>query len=130
MSARLLALRGVPNRLRAAPPAALITLASGAANLYSALNLPPPALQRRLRDMPPLGFRHFPRSVALLIGRSLVVSAINIRKRRSCRIIGQPHGVDIYAKDAAPRQQRCISSTAQVAERHWHLSESERKANG
>jgi hypothetical protein len=47
--------------------------------------------------------RHFPRSVALLIGPSLVVSAINIRKRRSCRIIGQPHDVDIYAKGAAPR---------------------------
>ena len=84
MSARLLSLRGVTNRLRAAlvPLAALITLANGAANLYSALNLPPPTRQRLLRDLLPLGLRHFPHSVALLIGLALVVSAINIRKRR------------------------------------------------
>ena len=96
MSARLLTLRGVTNRLRAAlvPLVALTTLANGAANLYSALNLPP-ARQRRLRDLPPLRFQHFPRSVALLIGLALVVSAINIRKRRSGCLIGQPHGVDI-----------------------------------
>jgi phosphatidylglycerol lysyltransferase len=72
------------NRLRAAlvPPAALITLVSGAANLYSALNLPPPARQRLLPDLLPLGLQHIPRSVALLIGLALVVSAVNIRKRR------------------------------------------------
>ena len=84
MSARPSTLRSATNRLRAAllPLAALITLASGAANLYSALNLPPHAQQRYLRDLLPLEFQHFPRSVALLIGLAIVVSAVNIRKRR------------------------------------------------
>ena|SRR5215467_11623274 len=97
MSARLLTLRGPTNRLRAAlvPLAALIALASGAANLYSALNLSPHSRQRPLRDLLPLGFQHFPRSVSLLIGHAIIVSAINIRKRRSGCLIDQPHCVDI-----------------------------------
>jgi phosphatidylglycerol lysyltransferase len=84
MTARLPTLRGNGNRLRAAlvPLAALITLAGGAANLYSALNPLPPAEQRLMRDLPPLEFQHFPRSVAMLIGLALVVSAISIWKRR------------------------------------------------
>ena len=38
--------------------------------------------QGLLRNLLPLEFQHFPRSIALLIGLALVVSAINIRKRR------------------------------------------------
>jgi phosphatidylglycerol lysyltransferase len=74
----------VTNRLRAAlvPLATLVTVASGMANLCSALNPPPPARQRFLLDLPPLEFQHFPRSIALLIGLALVVSAVNIQKRR------------------------------------------------
>jgi lysylphosphatidylglycerol synthetase-like protein (DUF2156 family) len=84
MTAWLSTLRSNANRLRAelVPLAALITLASGVANLYSALHLPPPMRQGLLRNLLPLEFQHFPRSIALLIGLALVVSAINIRKRR------------------------------------------------
>jgi len=84
MSVRPPSLRGNANSLRAAlvPMAAVITLASGMANLYSAL-LPAPSTQRGLlRSLPPMEFRRLSRSVALLIGLALVVSAINIRKRR------------------------------------------------
>jgi phosphatidylglycerol lysyltransferase len=64
------------------PVVALITLASGVANLYSVMNPLPPARQRVLNEILPLEFLRFPRSFTLLIGFALVISAINVYKRR------------------------------------------------
>lgn len=61
---------------------ALITLASGVANLYSVMNPLAPARQRLLHEILPLEFFHFPRSFTLLIGFALVITAINIYKRK------------------------------------------------
>jgi phosphatidylglycerol lysyltransferase len=64
---------------------ALITLASGVANLYSVMNPLPPTRRRVLSEILPLEFLRFPRSFTLLIGFALVISAINVyrRKRRA-----------------------------------------------
>jgi len=109
MSVRPPSLRGIANSLRAelVPMAAVITLASGAANLYSA-PIPAPSTQRgHLRSLPPMEFRHLTSSVALLIGLALVFSAINIRmrRRRAFRIVltlslyfRQIFSPNIYAK--------------------------------
>src|SRR5262245_62622690 len=66
---------------------ASITFASGGANLYFALNPLRPARRRLLGAVLPLEFFRFPRSFILLIGFALVVSAINVykRKRRAFR---------------------------------------------
>jgi phosphatidylglycerol lysyltransferase len=61
---------------------ALITLASGAANLYWAMNPLSFTLQRVLSEILPLEFLRFPRSFTLLIGFVLVISAINVYKRK------------------------------------------------
>lgn len=68
---------------------ALITLASGVANLYSVMNPLAPARQRLLHELLPLDFLRFPHSFTLLIGFALVVSAINIykRKRRAFQLV-------------------------------------------
>jgi phosphatidylglycerol lysyltransferase len=64
---------------------ALITLASGMANLYWAMNPPPLERWRLLSAILPLEFLRFPRSFMLLIGFALIISAINVyrRKRRA-----------------------------------------------
>jgi phosphatidylglycerol lysyltransferase len=61
---------------------ALITLASGAANLYWAMNPLSFTRQRVLSEILPLEFLRFPRSFTLLIGFALVISAINVYKRK------------------------------------------------
>jgi phosphatidylglycerol lysyltransferase len=67
---------------------ALITLASGVANLYSVMNPLAPARRRVLSEILPLEFLRFPRSFTLLIGFALIVSAINVyrRKRRALHL--------------------------------------------
>lgn len=62
--------------------AALITLSSGVANLYSALNPLPPARQSWLRKLLPLEFFHYPRSFTLLTGFALIIVAVNIYRRK------------------------------------------------
>lgn len=64
------------------PLVAMITLASGVANLYSTLDPLPPARRTLLREILPLEFFQFPRSFTLLIGFALIVSAINVYKRK------------------------------------------------
>ena len=64
------------------PLVALITFASGLANLYLALNPLPPARRRLLGEILPLEFLRFPRSITLLVGFALVISAINVYKRK------------------------------------------------
>ncbi len=67
----------------------LITLSSGILNLYVALH-PVSAGQNLLpQDWLPLEFLHAPRSLTLLLGFALIVSALNIwqRKRRAFEIV-------------------------------------------
>jgi phosphatidylglycerol lysyltransferase len=59
----------------------LVTLGGGLANLYFAVN-PPHRPHRLLRELLPLEFLHYPRSFTLFIGLALVVSALNVYKRR------------------------------------------------
>jgi len=61
---------------------ALFTLLGGAVNLYSTINSSSHAPHRILRGLPPLEFLHFPRSFTLLIGLALIVSSVNIWKRK------------------------------------------------
>ena len=61
---------------------ALVTLASGVANLYFAIHPQYDAHGPLLHDLAPLEFFHFPRSFTLLIGFALIISAINIYKRK------------------------------------------------
>jgi lysylphosphatidylglycerol synthetase-like protein (DUF2156 family) len=70
--------------------AALMTLGSGLANLYSVAT--PPAhhhFSHILQGAFPLEWLHAPRSATLLLGLALVISAINIhrRKRRAFQIV-------------------------------------------
>lgn len=62
--------------------AAFIALASGLANLYSALNPLPPKRHDWFRKLLPLEFFHYPRSLTLLTGLALVIVALNIYKRK------------------------------------------------
>lgn len=68
--------------------AALATFASGAANLYFAANAPHRA-HGALQAILPLEFFHYPRSFKLFLGFALIVSAVNIykRKRRAFQIV-------------------------------------------
>src|SRR5262245_42697730 len=68
---------------------AFITLASGVANLYWAMNPTAPGRRRLLHEILPLEFMRFPRSFTLLIGFALVISAINVykRKRRAYHLV-------------------------------------------
>jgi lysylphosphatidylglycerol synthetase-like protein (DUF2156 family) len=61
---------------------ALITLAIGVANLYWVMNQPQIERRRALGEILPLEFFHFPRSLTLLIGFALIISAINVHKRK------------------------------------------------
>ena len=69
-------------RVALVPLVASITFASGVANLYFALNPLRPARRRMLGAVLPLEFFRFPRSFILLIGFALVISAINVYKRK------------------------------------------------
>lgn len=60
----------------------LVTLGSGIVNLWLVITPPSHAPHRRLRHLVPLEFFQFPRSFQLLIGFALIVSAINIYKRK------------------------------------------------
>jgi len=69
-------------RMALVPLVALITFASGVANLYFALNPLRPARRPMVSAVLPLEFFRFPRSFILLIGFALVISAINVYKRK------------------------------------------------
>src|SRR5215475_13010365 len=75
-------------RVALVPLVALITFASGVANLYFALNPLRPARRQLLGALLPLEFFRFPRSFILLIGFALIISAINVckRKRRAFQV--------------------------------------------
>lgn len=66
----------------------LITLASGLTNLYTAVRPPRYGGRPLIGEIMPLEFLQIPRSLTLLIGFALVVSAVNIyrRKRRAYQI--------------------------------------------
>jgi phosphatidylglycerol lysyltransferase len=61
---------------------ALVTLGSGLMNIYSVIHRPLPHRLRILRDVFPLEFIHLSKFITLLIGFALIVSAINIYKRK------------------------------------------------
>ena len=60
----------------------LVTLGSGVINLYSVLGTPLPHRLAPIQEVFPLEFIHLSRFLTLLIGFALVVSAINIYKRK------------------------------------------------
>ena len=69
---------------------ALVTLGSGLLNLYSVMGGPDRQDRRALlREVFPLEFVHLSRSLTVLIGFALIVSSINIykRKRRAHRLV-------------------------------------------
>ena len=61
---------------------ALVTFGSGVVNLLSVINASLPERHAILRNFFPLEFIHLSRSLTLLIGFALIVSAINIFKRK------------------------------------------------
>ena len=66
------------------------TLGSGLVNLYSVMDDPLlPARAKILREFFPFEFLHLSRSLTLLIGLALVVSSINVykRKRRAWKLV-------------------------------------------
>jgi phosphatidylglycerol lysyltransferase len=67
----------------------LATLGSGLVNLSSVIGPSLPERHRLLREFFPLEFLHLSRSITLLIGFALVISSINIyrRKRRAFRAV-------------------------------------------
>jgi phosphatidylglycerol lysyltransferase len=60
----------------------LVTLGSGLLNLYSVMGPVDPVRRRLMREVFPLDFIHLFRSFTLLIGFALVISSINIYKRK------------------------------------------------
>jgi phosphatidylglycerol lysyltransferase len=67
-----------------------VTLGSGLVNLYSVMDDPLlPERARILREFFPLEFLHLSRSITLLVGFALVISSINIykRKQRAWRLV-------------------------------------------
>jgi phosphatidylglycerol lysyltransferase len=68
---------------------ALCTAGSGLLNIYSVIGEGLPTRTRLLEKIFPLEFQNFSRSITLLIGFALVVSAVNIyrRKRRAYRLV-------------------------------------------
>ena len=68
---------------------ALSTAGSGLLNIFSVIGDGPAARTRLLAKVFPLEFQDFSRSITLLIGFALVVSAVNIfrRKRRAFRLV-------------------------------------------
>jgi phosphatidylglycerol lysyltransferase len=71
------------------PLIALITLGCGVVNLYSVIGPSLPERSRLLREFFPLEFLHLSRFLTLLIGLALVISSINIykRKKRAFQIV-------------------------------------------
>lgn len=67
----------------------LLTLGCGFMNLYSALRPPLTPSSALAHELSPLEFFHIHRSFALLIGFALIVSAVNVyrRKRRAYQIV-------------------------------------------
>ncbi|MCS6806483.1 MAG: hypothetical protein NZ823_15235, partial [Blastocatellia bacterium] len=62
---------------------AVITLGSGLLNLYSVMGGPDPQAHRTLlHDVFPLEFLHLSRSLTVLIGFALIISSLNIYKRK------------------------------------------------
>ena len=61
---------------------ACLTLLSGAVNLYSAINSSLNQPHGLLRELLPIKFLHYPRSFTLLIGLALIVSSVNIWRRK------------------------------------------------
>ncbi len=78
---------------------ALITMASGVANLYWAMNPFPPERRRLLHEILPLEFLRFPRSFTLIIGFALIISAINVyrRKRRAYHLALALSALSVFA---------------------------------
>jgi phosphatidylglycerol lysyltransferase len=68
---------------------ALVTLGSGLVNLYSVIRPSLPERHRLLREVFPLEFLHLSRSVTLLIGFALIISSLNVfkRKKRAVQIV-------------------------------------------
>src|SRR5262245_33771314 len=68
---------------------AVATLGSGLINLYSVIGARLPHRARWLREVFPLDFIHVSRVLTLLIGFALVVSSVNIykRKRRAFEVV-------------------------------------------
>ena len=71
------------------PLIALITLGCGVVNLHSVIGPSLPERSRLLREVFPLDFIHLSRFLTLLIGLALVISSINIykRKKRAFQIV-------------------------------------------
>lgn len=62
---------------------AVITLGSGLLNLYSVMGGPDPQARRALlREIFPLEFVHLSRSLTVLIGFALIISSLNVYKRK------------------------------------------------
>lgn len=61
---------------------ALVTLGSGLVNLFSVIGPALPGRRALLKEIFPLEFMHLSRSLTLLIGFALVISSINIYKRK------------------------------------------------
>ena len=71
--------------MRRPPPillASLLTLGSGVLNLYSVIGRGLPGRVAALREIFPLEFIHLSRSATLLIGFALVITSLNIYKRK------------------------------------------------
>ncbi|MBI3951145.1 MAG: bifunctional lysylphosphatidylglycerol flippase/synthetase MprF [Acidobacteria bacterium] len=68
---------------------ALVTLGSGLVNLFSVIGATLPERRALLREVFPLEFLHLSRSLTLLIGFALIISSINIykRKKRAFKIV-------------------------------------------
>lgn len=66
----------------------LITLLSGLMNLYAAVRPPRHAPHPLIGETIPFQFFHIPRSLALMVGFALIISAVNVyrRKRRAYQI--------------------------------------------
>ena len=92
---------------------AFITLASGVANIYWAMNPATPA-RRLLHEVLPLEFMRFPRSFTLLIGFALVISAINVykRKRRAYHLVLATLGALRHRAHAERARLRAIAAFA------------------
>lgn len=69
--------------------AALVTLGSGLVNLFSVIGPSLPERRAILRELFPLEFLHLSRFLTLLIGFALVISSVNIykRKRRALQLV-------------------------------------------
>jgi phosphatidylglycerol lysyltransferase len=89
---------GIQAKLIRARGLALLVLGSGIVNFWSVIG--PPLRERHavLRAVFPLEFLHISRSVSLLIGFALVISSINVlkRKRRAHRVVCGLAGLSVF----------------------------------